>query len=235
MDELTKKPEKDPNAITTPQGKIRFGQGSALHQRMQASLNNQAKQSTLVAQLPNRIGLMLDVSGSMSGEKIQMCRLAGSSFCDQCDPAETAVAVNTFEPTLRINLSTLFPYISAEISHLHTQGGTPMREAMIDMLHNEPITRGIIVSDGEATSGDPLDVAKDYKDAGIPIDCVHIGDDTGGEETLRSIASITGGVYIKFTNVENFAKNFKYLTPKYRGLLMSPGAERLLGAREVKT
>jgi Mg-chelatase subunit ChlD len=237
MSDLTKKDptQTDQNKIITPQGKIRFGQGSALHQRMQASLNNQAKQSTLVAQLPNRIGLMLDVSGSMSGEKIQMCRLAGSSFCDQCDPAETAVAVNTFEPSLRINLSTLFPFISAEISHLHTMGGTPMAEAMLEMLTQEPITRGVIVSDGESTGNDPIPVARDYKDAGIPIDCVHIGDDVGGEETLKQIASITGGVYIKFTNIKNFSKNFKYLTPRYRGLLMAPGAAQLLGANEVKS
>lgn len=233
MSDLTKK-QDDPNKITTNQGKIRFGQGSALHQRMQNSLNNQAKQSTLVAQLPNRIGLMLDVSGSMSGEKIEMCRLAGSSFCDQCDPAETAVAVNTFEPSLRINLSTMFPFISAEISHLRTMGGTPMAEAMVEMLHNEPITRGVIVSDGESTGADPIPTAKDYKDAGIPIDCVHIGNDEGGEETLKQIAEITGGVYIKFTNVENFAKNFRYLTPRYRGLLMAPGAAQLIGAKEVK-
>ena len=163
-----------------------------------------------------------------------MCRQAGSSFCDQCDPTETAVAVNTFEPSLRINLSTLFPFISAEISHLRTMGGTPMAEAMLEMLQNEPITRGVIVSDGERTGHDPIPVAKDYKDAGIPIDCVHIGDATSGEETLKQIASITEGVYIKFTNIENFSKNFKYLTPRYRALLSEPGAARLIGATEVK-
>jgi Mg-chelatase subunit ChlD len=233
MSDLTK-PTNDPNKIITPQGKIRFGQGSALHQRMQASLNSQAKASTLVAQLPNRIGLMLDVSGSMGGEKIEMCRLAGSSFVEQCDASETAVALNTFEPTVRVNLSTQFMYMSSEIQALRVCGGTPMREAMLDMLHNEPLTRGVIVSDGEATSGDPLDVAYMYKEAGVPIDCVHIGDDHSGEETLKGIASVTGGIYIKFTNVQNFAQNFKYLTPKYRALLCEPGAARLIGATEVK-
>src|SRR5437879_1155074 len=142
MSEITKK-ENDQNKISTTNGKIRFGQGSALHQRMQSTINNQAKKETLVAQLPNRIGLMLDVSGSMAGEKIEMCRQAGSSFAEQCDANETAIAVNTFEPTLRVNLSTNFPYISMEIKGLHSTGGTPMAEAMSEMLMTEPITRGI--------------------------------------------------------------------------------------------
>lgn len=235
MSDIEKK-QNDPNKIVTNNGKIRFGQGSALHQRMQSSVNKKAERDVLVSQLPNRIGLMLDVSGSMSGEKIEMCRLAGSSFAEQCDPNETAVAVNTFEPSVRINLTTQFNYISSEVQSLLTRGGTPMAEAMLDMLSNEPITRGVIVSDGEpdCRGSEVIRIAKDYKDAGIPIDCVHIGGSEDGERVLRDIAHITGGLYIKFTDVQNFAKNFKYLTPKYRALLMEPGAARLIGATEVK-
>lgn len=234
MSDITKK-ETDPNKITTTNGKIRFGQGSALHQRMQSSVNKKAERDVLVSQLPNRIGLMLDISGSMGGEKIEMCRLAGSSFAEQCDPNETAVAVNTFEPSVRISLTTQFNYISSEVQSLTTRGGTPMAEAMMDMLSNEPITRGVIVSDGEPDchGSEVTQIAQDYKDAGIPIDCVHIGDSESGEGILRNIAKITGGIYIKFTNVQNFAKNFKYLTPRYRALLAEPGAAKLLGASEV--
>ena len=116
---------------------------------------------------------------------------------------------------------------------LSTMGGTPMCEAMRDMLHNESLTRGVIVSDGEATDGDPTRMAYEYKEAGIPIDCVHIGGDVRGEQTMKDIASITGGYFIKFTDVNNFSQNFKYLTPRYRGLLAEPGAARLLGASEV--
>jgi Mg-chelatase subunit ChlD len=235
--DLTKK-EEQKGKLTTNDGKIRFGQGSALHQRMQNSLNQNAQQSVSVAQLPNRIGLMLDVSGSMAGQKIEMAKAAGAGFVDQCDPNDTAVAVNTFDVTdVRIALSNQFPFTSMEIQRLHTHGGTPMIEAMQDMLHNEPITRGVLVSDGEPTSGDPTDeggVAYSFKEAGIPVDCVHIGDSDSGEECLKSIAKITGGLYIKFTNIENFSKNFKYLTPRYRALLNdSRSAAKLLGASEV--
>jgi hypothetical protein len=74
-----------------------------------------------------------------------------------------------------------------------------------------------------------------FKEAGVPIDCVHIGSSTGGESTLKEIAERTGGVFMKFTDVGNFAKNFKYLTPGYYGQLTSGAiSAAALGATEIK-
>ena len=216
--------------------KVRFG-ASALHERVAKKQEVQTKREALshqqVVALPNRIGIMLDCSGSMAGEKIQMARLAAEAFLSNCNPSDTGVAINTFEPTFRINMTNIYSYAQSEVRMMNITGGTPMAEAMLDMIQSDPITRAVLVSDGEATGADPLDVARTYAEAKIPIDCVHIGDSDQGEETLKKIAKMTGGIYVKFEKVDNFAQNFKYLTPRYRAMLNSAGAAQLIGATEV--
>ena len=228
MSDITK--TKD-DSITKP---FKIGAKSALAQRLEQAKAKKAEKQVVdvavVSTLPNRIGMMLDVSGSMTGEPLDQLKVAAKAFLDACDAANTAVAVNTFEPTIHINLSNTFDYHKIEIQALPSTGGTPMGEAMEDMLLTEPITRGVLVSDGDATGTDPLRVARNYKEAGVPIDCVHIGESVAGTETLKAIAGITGGMYMKFKDIHQFAHAFKYLTPAYRALLADPEMRKRLGA-----
>ena len=126
-------------------------------------------------------------------------------------------------------------FLQADIDSLRACGGTPMAGAMDRCITQNSLTRGIIVSDGEADSSESaLASAKNYwREAGIPIDTVHIGRSTEGEHLLKQIAELTGGMYIKFDNVANFAKNFKFLSPALRYMLTS-GSANMLGAKEVK-
>lgn len=232
-DEKDKLVTQDANAIGK---KIKLGSSSALHQRVAAAQVKKQVQEVAVAQLPNRIGMMLDDSGSMAGDKAAKARIASKAFIGACDASTTAIAIRTFDPTFQVSLTNQLGFVAMESQQLSGVGGTGLSEAMNDMLNNEPITQAVIVSDGEAN--DPqsaIETAHTYKEAGIVVDCVHIGNSQGGEETLRSIAKITGGIYIKFTDVTNFAQNFKYLTPQYKALLPASNAERarLLGASEV--
>jgi hypothetical protein len=41
----------------------------------------------------------------------------------------------------------------------------------------------------------------------------------GDSPVLRRIAESTGGIYLRFDNTTSFAKNLKYLSPKYVALL----------------
>ena len=125
-----------------------------------------------------------------------------------------------------------------------------MRRCVEVCLEKVPMTRGIIVSDGEATDWRDRDYEDDdtphdpqakndilalYKKAAIPIDCVHIGDSSSGEELLRRIAKETGGLYIKFSDVNAFSKGFSYLTPGYRAMLTDGSVSASeLGANEVR-
>jgi Mg-chelatase subunit ChlD len=191
---------------------------------------------------PNRIALMLDNSGSMSesgGEpksKIELLKTAVEGFLNSCDFSNTAVAMYPIPVEANVvSLTKQSALLQLATLQLDASGGTPLGDTMTTVLENEPITRGVIVSDGEQTDGDLcFTTAKHYRDASIPIDCVHIGYGRG-EETLQRIAEMTGGTYIKFKDVSQFAKAMKYLSPRYRALLASPAdAKALLGADEVK-
>lgn len=233
MSDITKPKDQTQLDATKPK---KFGSVSAspLQQRVAQKAAKQAESQTVnaasVATLPNRIGLMLDVSGSMSDKMVEL-RAAGTAFVDACDPSNTAVAINTFEPLIRINMSTAFAFHKQEIARLHSLGGTPMADAMFDMLSNEIMTRAVLVSDGEPNEvNHVMRLAGDYKEAGIPIDTVHIGDSEQGEDCLRQVAAMTGGIYMKFKNASLFATAFKYLTPSYRALLSDSGFRAKLGA-----
>jgi Mg-chelatase subunit ChlD len=109
------------------------------------------------------------------------------------------------------------------------------------------MTRGVIVSDGAATDwrdyfsneeddikGNVDEILLKYKEAGIPIDCVHISLGTSGEELLRRIAATTGGIFIKFTDVSAFAQAFGYLAPGFRAMLTDGRVSASdIGAREL--
>ncbi len=199
--------------------------------------------------MPNRICLMLDCSGSMKGSKIELLKNAVQNFASRCDFSDTAVALETFPKRDSLPLSTQQVLITSFAILLEAGGGTPMRACVSHVIENTPLTRGVIVSDGQATdwytndeslldeakSSSPDNVLTLYKEQKIPIDCVHIGDSSSGEELLRRIAAETGGIYIKFTDVSAFSNAFGYLAPAFRGMLTSGqiDAEKL-GAKEIQ-
>ena len=231
-----------PNEITKPtQGVVKGHRVTMSPLAARIAAANLKKKEASFTVKPNRIVLLLDLSGSMDHHengkpKIEHLRDAVENFATCLDSATTSVCVVTFPveeslvvaPTSEQGLLRLFSH------KIHTLGNTPLGEAMSKALSEFSITTGIIISDGEQTDGDVcFDLAKDYKEAGIPLDCLHIGHSENGEETLKKIAEATGGKYLKFSDVGNFAKALKYLQPAYRGLLNSGDAATLLGAKEV--
>ena len=227
-----------------------------LHNRVNVAAQAAAQPGVDPTTLPNRIGLMLDCSGSMGNAtdynhgtpKIELLRSAFDSFVAGCDLSNTAVAVECFPPydeydgdsrkneRCSLALTTKHIYLSTFSLFFEPRGCTPMAQAMQRMIERQPITRGILISDGEADSPHGArEQAAIYKEASIPVDCIHIGTDVGGEELLRDIATRTGGIYMKFTDVAAFARSFHFLTPGGRGLLLSGqvGATQL-GATSVE-
>lgn len=249
MSDIVKKDVFAPSTgLSINKGKLRSG-GTPFQQRV-----NQAKTSQPdAASLSNRLCLMLDRSSSMSGGSLSLLKEAIDNFVSRCDFTNTSIAVETFPASLELGLCNVGVMITSSVASIHASGNTPMRRCVESCLDKVPMTRGIIVSDGEATDwrqeydeddGDgPEHMKKSatdslldkYKKAAISIDCVHIGGSSSGEELLRRIAKETGGIYLKFTDVSAFSKGFSYLTPGYRAQLTdgSVSAEQL-GANEVR-
>ena len=220
-------------------------QAGSMQARLAAAKKLQATVEEQAAVMPNRLALLLDISGSMSGDKIQKLKEATESFVDSLNLsgslADTSVACRTF-PYDETVASSCYPLTCDQTRarlaawNLNTLVCTPMHEAMQFVLENYSVTRGVMMSDGAPDSkSQALLQAGHYKDAGIPIDCVHIGHEEYGADLLKQVAEITGGLFIKFTDINSFAKNFKYLSPALRPLMLSGqvGAAEL-GAAEVK-
>lgn len=249
MADLTKPPNlTGGNAIDKPKG-IRLGV-PALHQRIHKAAT--AADATDPLTMPNRMALMLDCSGSMSGEaesyertttsskkKIDCLRDAVTTFITTCSLKDTAIAIETFgenDNHSRLALTTFGPILMTTAMGLEAHGCTPMHEAMQFVIKAYSVTRGIIVSDGVADAPSMCkEYALEYKEACIPIDTVHIGMSTSGEELLKEIAELTGGKYIKFTDVSAFSKSFKYLTPAFYAQLTAGNIDAAdMGAKELK-
>lgn len=210
----------------------------SLHKKLNEANSNVARIDP--ATMANRLVLILDDSGSMNGisgdkSKIDHLRDAIQGFLAQCDFSNTAVAITTMNKSLTTPLDRQGSLLQMQASGIHAIGSTPMAEAMEAALMSYSMTRAILVSDGGYTGANPIEQARAYANAEIACDCVHIGDDTSGERILQDIAEITHGIFIKFTDVASFGRNFKYLTPGLYGMLTTGTVTAAqLGAKEVK-
>lgn len=226
---------------------------SSFKQRVEASRAEAIDPNTM----PNRICLMLDVSGSMATEeqdsksRIDLLKEAVQNFVARCDFKNTSIAMKTF-PSSRdsegVKLSANGSYIIAASMSLSANGGTPLRGCVETALEEVSMTRGVIVSDGGATDWHAIDwnecpnpsgfedqLLVKYKDLGIPLDCVHISIGTDGEDLLKRIAKATDGIFLKFTDVSAFSRAFGYLSPGFRAMLTSGSVSASeIGAKEVQ-
>ena len=114
-------------------------------------------------------------------------------------------------------------------------GSTPMGNAIAEM-NNHSSKRGLLISDGDADSSPiAIEMAKASAELKKVIDCIHIGPSEEGERTLKQIAEITGGMFLKFKDMAAFEKSLPLLSPRKRNVLASASPKerlRLTGASE---
>jgi hypothetical protein len=256
---IIKKPDgfdlvKDSSGLAIQGGKL-SSKSTPFQQRVNKAKTEQVDAATM----PNRVCLMLDRSSSMThtekGDKkrIDLLKDAVSNFAARCDFSNTSVACETFPASRELALTSNSLVVNTFMFTIEASGNTPMHACVERCIGKVPMTRGVIVSDGEATDwyedrydryhedGQIDDKPKQddlltkYKAAGIPIDCVHIGDSSSGEELLRKIAKETGGIFLKFTDVSAFSNAFGYLAPGFRAMLTDGRVSATeLGASEVQ-
>lgn len=188
-------------------------------------------------EMTNRIGIEFDDSGSMHGNKIRDAHAGTEEFLRSCDPKTTSVAVypmNQEDHPVRPLTTDLF-LLAQLIKTIDATGGTPLFATLRAMVSKEPLTRGIVFSDG----------SPDYRDSDleesvislciekkIPIDTVYIG--TFDSELMKRIAEKTGGIYLRFDPAKsNFRTAFKYLSPGYRAMLADKSFAEKLQRGEV--
>lgn len=225
--------------------KVNFG-AKGLHARVAQAQNTPPLASSSNRFINfNRIFILPDTSGSMDSvydgaSASELSKQAIAEYLKNCNATlnavGNAVGIASFPELVFVPPTQNFADVLQQCEKLSPTGGTPLAEAFGYILEEEQFTHAVIISDGAAESpAECIGLARAYKTKNITVDTVHIGDSRGGEELLKQIAEITGGIYIKFTDVLSFAKNFAYLTPAKRTqLLTSANPIALLGASDVK-
>lgn len=186
-------------------------------------------------EVPNRLGLVMDDSGSMGQEGMENAHSAVKNFTSSCNHLDTSIALyplNAEKKALIVD----FDVVNMYANGIWATGGTPIYSVLSNLITEQPITRAIVFSDGEPTDshilktecgyswGDDGTIARKvidmYIQKEISIDTIYIGE--GESKELKELARVTGGTYINFKDTKSLSQGLKYLAPKYRALLSNP-------------
>ena len=215
--------------------KIKIGvrSGGSLQSRLAANEELRKQAPATAIELPNRIAIMIDLSGSMHGEPVQLLEKALQDFIAKSNQLTTAIAVVSFPGGIYAGFSNDKLVMWALFNGLKAGGGTPMARAMqrcLDDPNISKMTRAIIISDGQPDETPSAETQR-FKSRETPVDTIHIGRTTFGEDVLREISEATGGLFIKFSDQTKFSQAFAYLLPETRAnaatLMLGAGAEEV--------
>lgn len=188
--------------------------------------------------VPNRLGLVIDDSGSMGSDGMANAHLAVKNFTANCNMLDTSIAIYPLNKEAK-HLICNYDLVNLFVSSIMATGGTPIYGILDKLITNEPITRAVLFSDGSPTDSSitreyvdtvfsdskPKEVAiaciNKYKDKEIPIDTIFIGQDeiSQGYNEMKKIAELTNGTFIHFKDSTSLSTGLKYLAPKFRALL----------------
>lgn len=248
----------DVGKVTTADGLTNFAAKPSIHSRIANAQKVREAQAVAAQGIPKfinfgRIFILPDCSGSMDSPadaamsrgrnfqenaptRLDMMKQAVAAYLQNCVPLANLVGVASFPEGAFATPSGNYADVRMQVDNLNSSGGTPMSEAMGYVLEAEKFTHAVLISDGCPDSTSEVEqLAREYKEKKITVDCVHIGGDTSGEALMKQVAEVTGGAYIKFTDTLSFAKTFQYLAPAKRGFLTAhKNPVALLGAAEVK-
>ena len=213
---------------------VRIGGAVGLAAKKAAALAAEKEQEAIVdprltpmappAEMPDRIGIVMDDSGSMHGQKMSDAHSGIDEFLRCCKPTTTAICIYPMN-TLPIKLNTTLPQTAIMVQKIGATGGTPLLETLDTMLENESLTRAIVFSDGSPNSEFRFEeVTAKCRAKEIPVDTVYIAGSWANEMAesfMKRLADATGGIFMKFeAGKGTFRGSFKYLAPGTRMMLM---------------
>ena len=146
----------------------------------------------------NLIVLLLDISGSMSGEKIEDAKRALIRFLKTIDLTKNKISIVTFGGSVRVTeFDQRAEYLIKKINSFEAGGGTPLMAA-ISIGYKNLLKEGaevksamVIATDGEPTDAEEdeiLEYGKEIKVKGTRIVTIGIGTDCN-KTFLRKLAS----------------------------------------------
>ena len=155
---------------------------------------------------PASVGVLFDVSGSMSGDKIERAREALAGLIRTSHPMDEFSLIGfAADAQLLLDRTRDGDAVSAKMTYARPRGQTALYDAVY--LGVERVMRGahrkravIIISDGEDNGSrhSPGELRRQLQEAGVVVYAVGVSDNWlpkqgVGRETLKRLAGTTGG------------------------------------------
>jgi Mg-chelatase subunit ChlD len=161
------------------------------------------------------IVLVIDKSGSMSGEKLEMTLEAGSATVDFLSERDSVGVIAFDSDAYKVVSLTKVEdkkSIITQIQSIQALGGTNMYPGLkmaYDWLQSSDaqMKHIIVLSDGQSESGDFRGIARTAREAGITVTAVAVGEDSD-HQTMEMIASVGGGRFYAADSPETLPRIF---------------------------
>lgn len=183
--------------------------------------------TTAVETQPVEVCLLIDVSGSMSGNPLQEAKSAANAFVDKCEFPRIMVSVVSFETDSHrhCRLSADPKAVQSAIGKLSIGGGTNM-SAGLDEAGKTLGSNGqrfiVLMTDGEPNSQeDAITSANRLKNSGIDI--VAIGTSGADRRYLKMLASTEEGSI--FTGIGSLVETFSTIAQ-----IINTGGDQIRGS-----
>lgn len=195
-------------------------QGSS---QRQLAISISALPESLESHIPLNLCLILDHSGSMSGQPLDTVKQAAGELIDRLNPGDR-ISVIAFDHRAKVlvpNQDITDPdRIKKQIDRLRTSGGTAIDEGLklgIEELgkgKQERISQAFLLTDGENEHGDNdrcLKLAQLATEYNLTVNSLGFGDDWN-QDVLEKIADAAGGAlaYIEYPEqaIDEFSRLF---------------------------
>lgn len=196
-------------------GKNSFGVGGYYRTPVEDVLPVKMKAADEEEQFATALALVLDRSGSMSGQKIEICKSAAIATVDLLS-GKDYVGVVAFDSEARwivpMTQATSKDSITAQISTLNAGGGTNAYPAMVSAGQElaavkTKVKHMLVLTDGQTEGSGYQGLAAQLHAAGTTISTVAIGD---GADTalLQAIAAAGGGTFYATYDPGNLPRIF---------------------------
>jgi Ca-activated chloride channel homolog len=176
---------------------------------------------------PASVGVVFDVSGSMSGEKITRARAALARFIQTSHPEDEYSLVSFNESAeLLLDRTRDSEALLAQFGNVHPQGHTALYDAV--GLGLEALTRGryakralIVISDGEDNRSRSTfnQVKRKLQESGVTIYTILIGPllaRSNGGAVMDELASASGGKSFFPSDAEAMSESFERIALELR-------------------
>ena len=160
------------------------------------------------------LGLVLDHSGSMGGEKLEWTKDAAKSVVELLTPNDflTVIAFNS-TPHLVVPIQSVTNPVDIEtaISTIEAAGGTSLYPALVSAFEqlnqiSAKLKHLIVLTDGYGPSGDFEEITRQMTNALITVSTIGVGN--ANERLLKTIASSGGGRYYTCNDPERIPQIF---------------------------